>query len=119
MPKEENLLAQRKRTAPPFSTLKLFHKKEENISIGILFHKREEIISIAKTLLAAKGRTSSGGVLYLVKGKAFETRGNFQNLERPFRKSYSYTFGYLQNNFKELFKRFAKTSKWCKCGPKC
>jgi hypothetical protein len=26
-----------------------------------LFHKEEEIISIAKTLLIAKGRTSSGG----------------------------------------------------------
>jgi hypothetical protein len=26
-----------------------------------LFHKGEEIISIAKTLLTAKGRTSSGG----------------------------------------------------------
>jgi hypothetical protein len=39
---------------------KLFHKKEEIVSIGIVF-KGEEIISIAKTLLTAKGRTSSGG----------------------------------------------------------
>jgi hypothetical protein len=29
-----------------------------------LFHKGEEIISITKTLLTAKGRTSSGGLLF-------------------------------------------------------
>jgi hypothetical protein len=39
---------------------KLFHKKEEIISTSIIF-KGEEIISIAKTLLTAKGRTSSEG----------------------------------------------------------
>jgi hypothetical protein len=31
--------------------------------------------------LTAKGRTSLGGSFYLVKGKAFETRGGISNLE--------------------------------------
>jgi hypothetical protein len=58
--KGDNSKAQRKRTgkrtAPPFSNLKLFLKKEEIISTGI-YLKEEESISIAKTLLTAKGRT--------------------------------------------------------------
>jgi hypothetical protein len=39
IPNRENLLAQSKRTAPPFSFQKLFHTKEEIISTGICFKK--------------------------------------------------------------------------------
>jgi hypothetical protein len=70
--------------------------------------------------LTAKRRTSSEGAFYLAKGKAFEIGGNYSNsCKYFFLKSYSYTIGYLQKNLKRLSKRFAKTSKWCKCGPKC
>jgi hypothetical protein len=48
---------QKDRTTTPFS------KK--------MFHKGGEIIT--KTLLTAKGRTSSGGSFYLAKGKVYET----------------------------------------------
>jgi hypothetical protein len=62
-----------------------------------LFHKGEKIFQLQnKTLLITKGRTSSGE--------------KFQNLEKCLFKSYSYTIGYLQKNFKDFFKRFAKTS---------
>jgi hypothetical protein len=46
--------------------------------------QKEEILSNAKTLLIAMGRTSLGGIFYLVKGKAFETGENFQNFESAF-----------------------------------
>jgi hypothetical protein len=50
----------------------------------------------------------------LVKGKEFETGGGISNL-----KNASYTFDYLQKKLKRFSKIFEKTSKWCKCGPKC
>jgi hypothetical protein len=55
MPKGENFIGPKQKdrttiTAPPF--FQNFQK---------LFHKKEEIISIAKTLLTAKWRTSSWG----------------------------------------------------------
>jgi hypothetical protein len=113
MPKGENLLAQSKRTdrVPPFTTLKLFHKKEEIISTGICFHKREEIISIAKTLLTAKGKTCSGEVFIWPKEKLLKQGENFQNLESAFWKSYSYIFGYLQKNLKEFFQKICKNKQ--------
>jgi hypothetical protein len=55
MPKGEKLIGanQKDRTTIMFSIgFQVFQK---------WFHKRQEIISIAKTLLTAKGRTSSGG----------------------------------------------------------
>jgi hypothetical protein len=66
-----------KQTAPPFSNSKTISQKGRNYFNWNLFHKREEIISVAKTLLTAKGRTSSGGAFCLIKGKAFETGGEF------------------------------------------
>jgi hypothetical protein len=45
------------------------------ISIGIYF--KSGIYFSYKTLLIAKGRISSGGALYLVKGKAFQIGGDF------------------------------------------
>jgi hypothetical protein len=83
MPKGENLLAQSNRTTPPFSNLKLFHKKEEIISIGIVF-KGEEIISIAKTLLTAKRRTSSGGAFIQSKEKHLKQGRIFKILKMLF-----------------------------------
>jgi hypothetical protein len=50
--------------------------------IWYLFQKRE---IISKTLLKAKGRISSGGSFYLVKGKAFETGGGISNLKNASR----------------------------------
>jgi hypothetical protein len=48
MPKEEKLIGQRKRTAPPPFFLKTFSKLE----------------SFAKTILTAKGGTYSGGLSF-------------------------------------------------------
>jgi hypothetical protein len=58
MPKEEKLIGQRKRTAPPPFFLKTFSKLE----------------SFAKTILTAKGELIQGG-FHLAKGKAFEKGG--------------------------------------------
>jgi hypothetical protein len=71
--------------------------------------------------LNTKRRISFRGSFVLVKGKAFETRGENENLEKCFAKSYSFTFDYLQKNFeKDLQKHFAKKQNmWCKRGPKC
>jgi hypothetical protein len=45
------------------------------------FIKGGETIQIAKkTLLTAKGRTSSEGAFIIAKGKAFETGENFQKM---------------------------------------
>jgi hypothetical protein len=48
------------------------------------FFKKGRNYSNCKTLLTAKGRTSSGGRFYLAKRKAFETGENFQKLENAF-----------------------------------
>jgi hypothetical protein len=50
-----------------------------------------------------------GGVLFKSKGKAFET-GGISNLENASCESYSYTFDYLQKDFKKIF-QFAKTKQ--------
>jgi cell division FtsZ-interacting protein ZapD len=48
----------------------------------------------------------------LVKGKAFETRGENFKSWKCFSKSYSFTFDYLQKDFeKDLQKEFAKTKR--------
>jgi hypothetical protein len=57
----------------------------------LVYVSKVEIISITKTLLTAKGRISSGGGLYLVKGKAFERGGDFSKSSKWFLKLYSYT----------------------------
>jgi hypothetical protein len=50
------------------------------------------------------------GEFCLVKGKAFETRGENFKLENALQKSHSSTFDYLQKDFeKDLQKEFAKT----------
>jgi hypothetical protein len=74
------------------------------------------LVSISKTLLKTKGRILWGS-FYLVKGKAFETGGEISNLEKCFLQSYLWPFA---KEFEKFFSKiFAKTSKWCKCGPKC
>jgi hypothetical protein len=55
------------------------------------------------------------GSSYLVKGKAFETGGGISNLENA-------SWNHIPipvTIWKDFSKRFAKISKWCKCGPKC
>jgi hypothetical protein len=73
-----------------------------------------QLVSI-KTLLKTKRRISnSRGVLFNVKGKAFETGGEISM------QSYSYTFDYLQKTLKKNFQNdLQKQNKWCKSGPKC
>jgi hypothetical protein len=65
-----------------------------------------------KTLLNTKRRISFRGSFVSVKEKAFDTgRENFKIL-KMFCKSYSFTFDYLQKNFKkDLQKEFAKTKQ--------
>jgi hypothetical protein len=42
------------------------------------------------------------------------------NLENASKKSYLYTFDYLQKDFeKEFPKHLQKQNKWCMRGPKC
>jgi hypothetical protein len=75
MPKGEKLIGPKQKD----HTTTLFSQRGRNYSkcFQKLFHKGGEIIQITKTLLIAKGRTSSGGVFHLGKGKTFETGGEF------------------------------------------
>jgi hypothetical protein len=59
------------------------------------------------------------GSFYLVKGKAFETGGGISNLENASRNHIPIPLTICKKNLKSFSKRFAKTSKWCKFGPKC
>jgi hypothetical protein len=59
------------------------------------------------------------GSFYLVKGKAFETGGEFQILKMLLEIIFLYLWMFAKVFEKIFSKRFAKTSKWCKCGPKC
>jgi hypothetical protein len=68
------------------------------------------LVSISKTLLKAKGEFIQGS-FYLVKGKTFEIGGGISNLKNA---SCNHIPIPLTN-----CKRFTKTNKWCKCGPKC
>jgi hypothetical protein len=72
-----------------------------------------EIISITKTLLTAKGRTSSGGAFIQSKEKHLKQGGeSFKILRNAFLKSHSYTIGYLQKNLKGLLQKICK-NKLC------
>jgi hypothetical protein len=76
------------------------HIEYERISIGIIsLH-----ISISKTLLKAKGRISFR-LSFLVKGKAFETRGEISKSQKCFLQCYSYTIDYLQKILKRFFQK--------------
>jgi hypothetical protein len=48
---------------------------------NIILYPFQKVKIILKTLLKAKGRITSGGSFYLVKGKAFETWGGISNLK--------------------------------------
>jgi hypothetical protein len=70
--------------------------------------------------LNTKRRISFRGSFVLVKGKAFETRGENFKLENASQNSYSFTFDYLQNTLKKIYKKnLQKQNMWCKRGPKC
>jgi hypothetical protein len=95
---------------PPFSNF------QRAFSIGILLCSKGGESSISKwyikTLLNTKRRISFRGSFVSVKGKAFETGGENFKILKMFCKSYSFTFDYLQKNFKkDLQKEFAKTKQ--------
>jgi hypothetical protein len=63
-----------------------------------------------KTFLNTKRRILFRGSFVLVKGKAFETKGENFKLENASQNSYSFTFDYLAKGlWKEFTKEFAKT----------
>jgi hypothetical protein len=73
--------------------------------IWYLFQKSE---IISKTLLKAKGRISSGGSFYLVKGKAFETGGGISNLKNASRNHIPIPLAICKRIWKDFSKRFEK-----------
>jgi hypothetical protein len=56
------------------------------------------------------------GEFCLVKGKAFETRGENSNLENASQNLIHVSFDHLQKDFE---KNLQKQNMWCKRGPKC
>jgi hypothetical protein len=85
-----------------------------------LFQKGGEIIQIAKTILIAKGKTSSGGSFYLAKGKSIQNRGRiFKNLKMPFEIIFLYHWLFAKEFERTFPKDLQKQAKWCKRGPKC
>jgi hypothetical protein len=85
--------------------------------------KGEKVVfqnDISKPLLNTKRRISFRGSFCLVKGKAFETRGEISKSRKCFAKSYSFALDYLQKNFeKDLQNSLQKQNMWYKRGPKC
>jgi hypothetical protein len=69
--------------------------------------------------LKAKRRISFRGSFYLVKGKAFETGGGISNLKNASYNHILIPLTICKKTLKRFLKRFVKTNKWCKCGPKC
>jgi hypothetical protein len=73
-----------------------------------------------KTLLKAKRRISFRGSFYLVKGKAFETRGEISKLENASCNLIHIPLTICKKTFEKTFQKdLQKQNKWCKCGPKC
>jgi hypothetical protein len=95
MPRGEKALGQSKRTAPPLCFQKLFHKGGENFQI-------------TKTLLTAKGRTSSGGFLKWPKEKHFKRGENLYILDMLL-KFHSCSLGHMQITLKRFYQKSAKT----------
>jgi hypothetical protein len=84
------------------------------LQIGILLCSKGGESSIFKIDFLKPSWTLRGefieGEFCLVKGKAFETRGQNFKSWKCFAKSYSFTFDYFQKDFeKDLQKEFAKT----------
>jgi hypothetical protein len=119
----------------PHHHFKKFQKiKEETISIGISFGFK---ISISikkfnwynfiyfkngnpfKNPLESYRENFFRGSFYLVKGKAFETGGEFQILKMLLEIIFLYLWLFAKEFEKDFPKRFAKISKWCKYGLKC
>jgi hypothetical protein len=78
-----------------------------------VFKKGEQVvfskIDVLKPSWTLRGELIEGEFC-LVKGKAFETRGENFKTWKCLAKSYSFTFDYLQKDFeKDLQKEFAKT----------
>jgi hypothetical protein len=79
-----------------------------------------QIDTYLKTLLEAKRRISFRGSFDLVKGKAFETRGEFSNLENASCNLIHIPLTICKKAFEKIFQKdLQKQNKWCKCGPKC
>ena len=110
---------QKDRTTTNFKNLSV-----EYFSIDILLCSKGGESSISKwyikTLLNTKRRISFRGSFVLVKGKAFETKGEYFKSWKCFSKSYLFTFDYLQKSLKRIYKKnLQKQNMWCKRGPKC
>jgi hypothetical protein len=95
-----------------------------DFQIGILLCSKGGESTIFKIDILKPSWTIRGefieGEFCLVKGKAFETRGENFKSWKCFSKSYTFTFDCLQKDFeKDLQKNLQKQNMWCKHGPKC
>jgi hypothetical protein len=93
--------------------------------IGILLCSKGEQVVFSKIDVLKPSWTLRGefieGEFWLVKGKAFETRGENFKTWKCFAKSYLFTFDYIAKGFWKGFTKriLQKQNMWCKRGPKC
>jgi hypothetical protein len=74
------------------------------IFLETILQRGRNLFKLQKPSWQLRGELLQGS-FYLVKGKAFETGGEFSKSWKFFVKSYYYTFGYLQNNLKRLVQK--------------
>jgi hypothetical protein len=107
MPKGEKVLAQSKRTAPPPNF------KINDFQIGILLCSKGGESSIFKIDILKPSWTLRGdfieGEFCLVKGKTFETGGEFQILKMLRKILFIYLWLFAKELWKGFTKEFAKT----------
>jgi hypothetical protein len=114
MPKGEKIWAQSKRTTPPpnfqIGDFQLVNFK----LVSYYVQKGEEVVFqkwYIKTLLNTKRRISFRGSFVLVKGKAFETGGEFQILKMLLEILFIYLWLFAKGLWKGFTKEFAKTKQ--------
>jgi hypothetical protein len=111
----EKILAQSKRTAPPPISKSVSICIKEVFQLVSYFWSNFKLVwplskLISKTLLNTKRIILLRGSFVVVKGKAFETRGENFKSWKCLLKFYSFTFDYLQKDFeKEFPKNICKT----------
>jgi hypothetical protein len=109
-----------------FQLVSYYVQKGEKVNIFQLVsyyvQKGEKVVfqnDISKPSWTLRGGFHLGGVLFSQR-KAFKTGEESLTSWKCFAKSYSFTFDYLQMNFKNgLQKSLQKQNMWCKRGPKC
>jgi hypothetical protein len=83
------------------------------------FSKRGEIIQITKTLLIAKGRISSGELLFSQR-KSIWNRGRIFKISKMLLEIIFLYHWLFTKEFEKTFpKDLQKQPKWYECGPKC